>query len=122
MSAVSAVGAAAVSMTDLRRNGWLQLRRHIGAARVVCVGESTHGTEQFYALRAELTKALIVEEGFSLVLLECDFPPSIKLSCYVQGVPHETSLPPTTRAALSATEALEGFKARHIPFWPHFPS
>jgi erythromycin esterase-like protein len=38
----------------------------IGDARVVLIGEATHGTQEFYRTRAELTKLLIAERGFDL--------------------------------------------------------
>ncbi len=39
----------------------------IGDARLVLLGEATHGTEEFYRLRAELTRRLIEERGFDAV-------------------------------------------------------
>jgi erythromycin esterase-like protein len=43
-------------------------------AAVVLIGEATHGTEEFYRSRAELTKALIVGKGFNVVVVEADWP------------------------------------------------
>ena len=57
----------------------------IGDAEVVMIGEATHGTEEFYAIRAELTKTLIEKHGFSTVLLEADFPPIQKINRFVHG-------------------------------------
>ncbi len=42
--------------------------------RVVLLGESTHGTEEFYRLRAEVTKRLVAERDFTVVAFEADFP------------------------------------------------
>ena len=42
--------------------------------RVVLLGESTHGTEEFYQIRAEVTKRLITERGFTAVVFEADWP------------------------------------------------
>jgi len=39
----------------------------IGGARVVALGESTHGTHEFYRQRAVITKRLIEEHGFHAV-------------------------------------------------------
>jgi hypothetical protein len=33
--------------------------------RIVLLGESTHGTEEFYRTRAEITKRLVDERGFT---------------------------------------------------------
>ncbi len=46
----------------------------IGDARVVCIGEATHGTSEFYRYRARLTRRLIETKGFTLVGLEADWP------------------------------------------------
>ena len=42
--------------------------------RIVLLGECTHGTEEFYLTRAEITKLLIEERGFSCVVFEADWP------------------------------------------------
>src|SRR5688572_6413197 len=39
----------------------------IGDAEVVLIGEASHGTEEFYRTRAELTRALITRKGFNVV-------------------------------------------------------
>ena len=44
------------------------LRNAIGDARIVMIGEATHGTEDFYSIRAELTKVLIDKLGNNLCL------------------------------------------------------
>lgn len=42
--------------------------------RVVLLGESTHGTEEFYRTREAITKRLVEERGFSAVMFEADWP------------------------------------------------
>ncbi|MGN9842141.1 erythromycin esterase family protein [Nonomuraea sp. H19] len=46
----------------------------IGEARFVLIGEASHGTHDFYAWRAELTRRLIAEKGFGFVGVEGDWP------------------------------------------------
>jgi len=46
----------------------------IGGARLVLIGEATHGSHEFYRVRADLTQALIVQKGFNLVAVEADWP------------------------------------------------
>jgi erythromycin esterase-like protein len=53
---------------------------------VVCIGECTHGTQQFYDFRAEITKALIMRRGFNAVVLESDFPDTSLLDAYAKGI------------------------------------
>ena len=53
--------------------------------RIVLLGESTHGTEEFYRTRAEITKRLIEERGFSCVCFEADFPYMKAAEKYTRG-------------------------------------
>jgi erythromycin esterase-like protein len=57
----------------------------LGDKRVVCLGESTHGTEEFYRLRAHITERLIREKGFTLVGFEADFPDMDEVNDYIHG-------------------------------------
>ncbi|HEX3640341.1 MAG TPA: hypothetical protein VHV10_03515 [Ktedonobacteraceae bacterium] len=44
----------------------------IGDARFVLLGEASHGTHEFYQARAQITKRLITEKGFTAVAVEAD--------------------------------------------------
>jgi erythromycin esterase len=50
------------------------LLERVGDARFVLLGEASHGTHEFYAWRAALTRRLIAEKGFSFVAVEGDWP------------------------------------------------
>ena len=63
------------------------LLERIGDARVVCLGEATHGTSEFYALRAHITKALVRTRGFTIVAAEADWPDAARIQRYVRGLP-----------------------------------
>jgi erythromycin esterase-like protein len=63
-------------------------------ARVVMFGEATHGTEEFYAVRAELTKRLIEEHGFNLIGIEADWPEAYAINRFVRGRDGEISANP----------------------------
>jgi erythromycin esterase-like protein len=54
-------------------------------AHVVMFGEATHGTEDFYSVRAELSKKLIQEHGFNLVAIEADWPEAYAINRFVRG-------------------------------------
>jgi erythromycin esterase-like protein len=56
----------------------------IGDARFVLLGEATHGTAEFYAIRAELSKRLIEDKGFSFVAVEGDWPDCYRVNRYVK--------------------------------------
>jgi erythromycin esterase-like protein/predicted phosphoribosyltransferase len=57
----------------------------IGDARVVLLGEATHGTHEFYRERAFITRRLIAERGFSAVAVEADWPDAYRINRYVRG-------------------------------------
>ncbi|MBD1913989.1 MULTISPECIES: erythromycin esterase family protein [unclassified Leptolyngbya] len=77
----------------------------IGDARFVLLGEATHGTHDFYEQRAEITKRLIQEKGFTAVAVEADFPDGYRVNRFVRGVSRDQS----------AEEALRGFQ--RFPAW-----
>jgi erythromycin esterase-like protein len=72
----------------------------IGAARFVLLGEATHGTADFYRLRAELTQRLIEDQGFDAVAVEADWPAALRASRYAQGLGAD----PSAAAALADFE------------------
>src|SRR5215210_371406 len=57
----------------------------IGDARIVLIGEASHGTHEFYQQRALITQRLIAEKGFSAVAVEADWPDAYKVNCWVKG-------------------------------------
>ncbi|MGI2328691.1 erythromycin esterase family protein [Planococcus sp. YIM B11945] len=57
----------------------------IGDAKIVMLGEASHGTSEFYTVRAELSKRLIEEKGFSLIAVEGDWPSSQQVNRYIKG-------------------------------------
>lgn len=77
----------------------------IGDARFVLMGEASHGTHEFYEQRAEITKRLIREKGFTAVAVEADWPDAYRVNRYVQGMNDDAT----------STEALAGFD--RFPTW-----
>jgi len=65
--------------------GYDPLLNMIGAARIVMIGDGSHGTHEFYRERALLTKRLIEEKGFTFVAIEGPWPDVLRLNQYVQG-------------------------------------
>lgn len=62
----------------------------IGNAKYVLLGESSHGTSEFYSLRAELSKRLIKEKGFSFIAVEGDWPSCQSINQYIKGFSQTT--------------------------------
>ena len=81
------------------------LEQLIGDARIVLIGESSHGTHEFYEARAAITKWLIEEKGFCAVAAEADWPDAYRVNRYVHGLGTDKS----------ADEALRGFE--RFPAW-----
>ncbi|WP_101949658.1 erythromycin esterase family protein [Mycobacterium sp. 3519A] len=81
------------------------LEEIVGDARIVMIGESSHGTHEFYEARAEITKWLIEEKGFCAVAAEADWPDAYRVNRYVRGQGGDRS----------ATQALSGFE--RFPSW-----
>jgi len=77
----------------------------VGDARIVLIGEASHGTHEFYRTRAEITKRLIRERGFVAVAAEADWPDAYRVNRYVRGVGSDGD----------ASEALSGFL--RFPQW-----
>ena len=108
-SADSAALVRAVRSAAHRLDGgdhdWDPLLDRIGDARLVLLGEATHGTHEFYRARAEITRRLIEERGFSAVTIEGDWPDARRVDRFVRGL----------GADGAASEALAGF--RRFPAW-----
>src|SRR6267142_905160 len=81
------------------------LMDRIGEARVVLLGEASHGTHEFYRERARITQRLIEEKGFGAVVVEADWPDAYRVNQFVRGLPGDEE----------AVDALEGFK--RFPVW-----
>ncbi len=60
------------------------LLHRIGDARVVLLGEATHGTSEFYRFRSRLTQALIERLGFTDVAVEADWPDAARVDHYLR--------------------------------------
>jgi len=60
------------------------LLERIGSARVVLLGEASHGTSQFYCMRARISRELIERKGFSFIAIEGDWPDAARIDHYVR--------------------------------------
>ena len=98
------VREAAIPITGAESdlNGLVAL---VGDTQFVLIGEASHGTHEFYRIRADLTKRLIEERGFTIVAVEADWPDAYRVNNFVRGVGSDRS----------AEGALSGF--RRFPAW-----
>jgi len=81
------------------------LLKAIGGSRFVLIGEATHGTHEFYRLRAQITKRLIAEKEFNAVAVEADWPDAYRVNQFVRFEGDDAE----------AIDALSGF--RRFPAW-----
>src|SRR5204863_5144520 len=86
-------------------NDYDALLELIGNARIVLLGEASHGTHEFYFERAQITKRLISEKNFTVLAIEADWPDASRVHRYVRGSSNDAN----------ASEALAGF--RRFPIW-----
>ncbi|QBD78674.1 erythromycin esterase family protein [Ktedonosporobacter rubrisoli] len=77
----------------------------IGNARLVLIGEASHGTHEFYQQRAAITQRLIQEKGFTVVAVEADWPDAYRVNRYVRGLDDDAN----------GREALSSFV--RFPLW-----
>jgi len=81
------------------------LMKLVDNARFVLLGESSHGTHEFYRERAQITKRLIREKGFNVIAVEADWPDAYRVNRYLRGAGEDKE----------GVDALGGFK--RFPTW-----
>lgn len=67
----------------MNERSWDQLIEKISSAKIVMLGESTHGTKEFYSIRRAISERLIKEHGFKFIAVEADWPDCQKLNEYI---------------------------------------
>jgi erythromycin esterase-like protein/predicted phosphoribosyltransferase len=103
-SAIDRIRTGAHALDEEFR-GYDGLIKAIGSARVVLLGEATHGTHEFYRERAFISQRLIAEAGFSAVAVEADWPDAYRVNRYVRGASDD----------VNALDALSDFA--RFPAW-----
>jgi erythromycin esterase len=69
------------------------LIERIGNARIVLLGEASHGTHEYYTWRSAITKRLIEEKGFNFIGVEGDWPDCYRVNRYIKGFDHKDKKP-----------------------------
>lgn len=103
LSSVASIRACAAVLGETPRD-YDALLASAGNRPFVLLGEATHGTHEFYAMRAEITRRLIAECGFDAVVVEGDWPDVLRLNAHVTG-----------RDGQSLDDAFSGFQ--RFPAW-----
>jgi protein-L-isoaspartate(D-aspartate) O-methyltransferase len=84
---VALLGECAEPIEDVESAELEPLLERIGTSRVVLLGESTHGTHEFYRMRARISRALIEHHGFRAVAVEADWPDAARVDRYARHLP-----------------------------------
>jgi protein-L-isoaspartate(D-aspartate) O-methyltransferase len=74
------------SVSDIGSADLGPLLERLAGARVVCLGEATHGTSEFYRMRARITEELVRHHGFGIVAIEGDWPDAAMVNRRVRGL------------------------------------
>lgn len=114
---LDAVRGAAHPLTGAPRD-YDPLLALVGDARFVLLGEATHGTHDFYHARAEITKRLIEEKGFTAVAAEADWPDAYRVNRYVRGASDDALAVEALGALAEHLERQGGGRAK-IAVWAH---
>jgi len=64
------------------------LLERIGDSRLVLLGEASHGTAEFYDMRARITRELIEKKGFNIIAVEADWPDAETIDHFVRATGH----------------------------------
>jgi protein-L-isoaspartate(D-aspartate) O-methyltransferase len=78
------VAEAAEPFDNIQGAGLRPLLDRIGEARVVLIGEASHGTAEFYSMREKISRELIARKGFNFVAIEGDWPDAARIDHYVR--------------------------------------
>lgn len=87
------------------------LMERIGDARIVMLGEASHGTHEYYTWRSHITKRLIREKQFDFIAVEGDWPDCYKLNRFIKNYPE---------AGKSVVEVLHAFNRWPTWMWANW--
>src|SRR5258708_3480016 len=59
------------------------LKKVVGAARIVSLGEATHGSREFFQLKHRMVEFLATQMGFTIFSIEANMPEAYKLNDFV---------------------------------------
>ena len=97
-AAPALIAEAAERLPDIDDPTFGEMFDRFGDAKVVLLGEASHGTSEFYRARAAITRRLIEHHGFTIVAVEADWPDAATIDRQVRGQsPLEGTEPPFRR-------------------------
>lgn len=91
LTLAKAIAASCESFDSIASADLEPLLRRIGNARVVLLGEATHGTSEFYRMRDRISRDLIERKGFNFIAIEGDWPDVARIDHYVRHAQYPPS-------------------------------
>jgi len=88
---ISAIGEAAEEFASIESADLAPLLARLGDARVVLLGEASHGTSEFYRMRERISQELISKKGFRIIGIEGDWPDAARVDHYVRHMEYPAS-------------------------------
>ena len=85
------IAAACAPFDDIETAALEPLLARVGDARVVLLGEATHGTSEFFRMRARISRELIQRKDFRFVAIEGDWPDAARVDHYVRHLEYPPS-------------------------------
>lgn len=82
------IAAAAEPLPEIDDPAFAEAFDRFAEARVILLGEASHGTSEFYRARAAITRRLVERHGFNIVAVEADWPDAAAIDRYVRHRPH----------------------------------
>lgn len=91
-NAAELIREAAIRLPEIDDPAFAQPFDRFAQARVVLLGEASHGTSEFYRARAAITRRLIERHGFSIVAVEADWPDASAIDRYARHKQHRPEM------------------------------
>jgi protein-L-isoaspartate(D-aspartate) O-methyltransferase len=85
------IARACEPFDTLEKAPFRSLLDRIGDARIVLLGEASHGTSEFYRMRDLISRELIAKKGFRFVAIEGDWPDAARIDHYVRHLEYPPS-------------------------------
>lgn len=91
------IAASAAPLPDIDDPAFAETFDRFADRRVVMLGECSHGTHEFYAARAAITRRLVEHHGFTIFAVEGDWPDAAAYDRFIRGKPPRDGAPPPFR-------------------------
>ena len=85
------IAETCTALPALEDDAFAQAFDRFADRRIVMLGESSHGTHEFYAARAAITRRLVEQHGFTIVAVEGDWPDAAAYNRFIRGEPADAN-------------------------------